>query len=354
MNRRFDIRTIGMMIIDGLIAIAFLFMPWLSAGAGFLSFSKSITGASGIFSLQKLLKWITSMLEESDIDINLFANETSGGRAFFTILTILPYVLLIGIVIGLIYLFLKNDQDQFCRWSRRWLWVDIAVIAVTRLMISMEIYSIVASWTKGEDYLSKSIGGSIADSVIKSIRNGLGMKLILIVCIVGIVAPWIIHLLDKHQVNIPAEIMEFDSTGFKKPGWVPHVYEVAASRPAVHDERPQMQRAPRRSRSEGGVMPSAPALRLEGDGFSIGIMRFPATIGSDPHEAAYDLPDSSISPVHCRIDRVNGQLAIMDLGSVKGTYLSEHRLPENQQYYLMDGDQIRLGNIEMTVRIGMR
>lgn len=348
MNRRFDIRTIGMMIIDGLIAIAFLFMPWLSIESEVFAGAKSVTGAKGLFIVHRLVTDANELLGME------FDNASTGGayltiEVFFYILAVLPYVMIIGIAIALMYLFLNHNQDEFCRLSRRWLWVDFGMIIATWVVIFIGIVAITPK-DSSDNYLT----ASITDALLDILHGGIGMKFIFIIFLIGIIAPWIIHLLDKNQINLPAEIMEFDSTGFKKPGWVPHVYEVAASRPAVHDERPQTQRAPRRSRSEGGVMPSAPALRLEGDGFSIGIMRFPATIGSDPHEAAYDLPDSSISPVHCRIDRVNGQLAIMDLGSVKGTYLSEHRLPENQQYYLMDGDQIRLGNIEMTVRIGMR
>ncbi len=64
-----------------------------------------------------------------------------------------------------------------------------------------------------------------------------------------------------------------------------------------------------------------------------------------PHGAL----DHGVSRVHACLQRSEDSLAVIDLGSVNGTYLNGQRLTPNQPHEVNDGDEIRFG--KLTTRI---
>ena len=73
------------------------------------------------------------------------------------------------------------------------------------------------------------------------------------------------------------------------------------------------------------------------------LIDFPATIGRHP-DCSVQLNVDRISRLHARIDRVNGQLHIEDMGSTNGTYVNHQRLGE--QTAVSVGDVVHLADHE--------
>src|SRR2546421_2315364 len=55
------------------------------------------------------------------------------------------------------------------------------------------------------------------------------------------------------------------------------------------------------------------------------------------------LPDSHVSTRHAEIRTSTSGTAVVDLGSLNGTWIDDVRLPAHQPYYLHDGEQVRIG-----------
>ena len=74
-----------------------------------------------------------------------------------------------------------------------------------------------------------------------------------------------------------------------------------------------------------------------------------ATLGRSS-DADLQLVDGKVSRQHCRFTIRNGRLEVEDLGSHNGTYVRGERVTEPVP--LRDGDEIRLGSVVVTLRIG--
>lgn len=69
------------------------------------------------------------------------------------------------------------------------------------------------------------------------------------------------------------------------------------------------------------------------------LAQLPVTIGRSP-DAGIHLEDYSASHYHCRIAQIDGQLVVLDLGSVHGTFVNGTRISESP---LMPGDSLGIG-----------
>lgn len=77
-----------------------------------------------------------------------------------------------------------------------------------------------------------------------------------------------------------------------------------------------------------------------------------------PHRPDIDLTrfqafQLGVSCRHARLHRMDDLLQLSDLGSTNGTYLNAERLIPHRAYALRDGDEIRLGRLFLTVRLGV-
>ena len=67
------------------------------------------------------------------------------------------------------------------------------------------------------------------------------------------------------------------------------------------------------------------------------------TVGRDPH-ADILLDDSTVSRQHAVFRRTNGQYAVIDAGSLNGTYVNRQRV---EQQPLKNGDEIMIGKFRL-------
>jgi hypothetical protein len=70
------------------------------------------------------------------------------------------------------------------------------------------------------------------------------------------------------------------------------------------------------------------------------------------HDNALCLNDSTVSSFHAAFTLTpNGTLWLTDLGSSNGTFVNEVRLGEGDKVIVRDGDKLRFGDIEMSLKI---
>ncbi len=77
------------------------------------------------------------------------------------------------------------------------------------------------------------------------------------------------------------------------------------------------------------------------------INKLPASVGRQPR-AAVRLEDRRVSQFQCLIDAQDGELMVMDLGSVSGTFVNGVR---RALAMLIDGDRLTVGGTDLVVRI---
>ena len=63
-----------------------------------------------------------------------------------------------------------------------------------------------------------------------------------------------------------------------------------------------------------------------------------------------DDPEAKVSRRHARIQFLNNQYLIEDLGSTNGTRINGFQLTANQQYRLRDGDEIEFARLRTSIR----
>ncbi|MDO4766004.1 MAG: FHA domain-containing protein [Eubacteriales bacterium] len=67
--------------------------------------------------------------------------------------------------------------------------------------------------------------------------------------------------------------------------------------------------------------------------------------------ADWKIADSAVSGLHCQIEEQAGTYYLVDIGSKNGTLLNGKKLAVNQYQVLNHGDEIRLGNTEITFEL---
>lgn len=65
--------------------------------------------------------------------------------------------------------------------------------------------------------------------------------------------------------------------------------------------------------------------------------------------AQYDGQNLGVSRRHAALVQYRNQLHLVDLESANGTFLGEQRLPSNIPVRLKDGDQLRLGSLNLVI-----
>jgi hypothetical protein len=76
--------------------------------------------------------------------------------------------------------------------------------------------------------------------------------------------------------------------------------------------------------------------------------------GGKPGQTVLDLTSfegdaKGVSRTHAALQRLKNNLYIVDLGSSNGTYVNGQRLSSHQPSILIEGDEIRLGNLVATI-----
>ena len=81
------------------------------------------------------------------------------------------------------------------------------------------------------------------------------------------------------------------------------------------------------------------------------ITTFPLTVGKGS-DAGLIIDNPTVSRVHLQLLSDSGMFAAMDLGSTNKTYVAGYEIAPNTPTILSDGDELRLGNEVLKVRIG--
>lgn len=95
--------------------------------------------------------------------------------------------------------------------------------------------------------------------------------------------------------------------------------------------------------------PSLTLIRANGDMCTI--TTFPLTVGKGS-DAGLIIDNPTVSRVHLQLLSDSGMFAAMDLGSTNKTYVAGYEIAPNTPTILSDGDELRLGNEVLKVRIG--
>lgn len=68
----------------------------------------------------------------------------------------------------------------------------------------------------------------------------------------------------------------------------------------------------------------------------------------------YDGSEKGVSRIHAAIQRIRHNIVLVDLGSSNKSFINGQRLPSNQPHVLVEGDEIRLGNLIARISYGPR
>src|SRR5579859_6059419 len=81
--------------------------------------------------------------------------------------------------------------------------------------------------------------------------------------------------------------------------------------------------------------------------------RFSATASAQPDVdlGPFDAEEKGVSRRHIRISYKTARISVIDLSSTNGTWLNDQRLKPTAEYTLHDGDRLRLGKLEIVVKL---
>ena len=86
------------------------------------------------------------------------------------------------------------------------------------------------------------------------------------------------------------------------------------------------------------------------NGKTVGMSTFPFTVGR--MDCNYLMDNPKVSRHHITLRRDNGQLTVQDENSSNHTYINGSMIPPFTPYALRDGDELRLGNERLIVKVG--
>ena len=100
------------------------------------------------------------------------------------------------------------------------------------------------------------------------------------------------------------------------------------------------------------VLPSGEFIPLQGQTeFTIGRTSKGQTILPDVDLSPFDAYIKGVSRLHAALRLENGELSLMDLGSVNGTYINKTRIPPNMYRRVQPRDIISLGKLRLQITL---
>ncbi len=98
------------------------------------------------------------------------------------------------------------------------------------------------------------------------------------------------------------------------------------------------------------VLPSGDTIPLQGQTeFTIGRTSRGQSILPDVDLGPFDAYAKGVSRLHAALRIENGEISLMDLGSVNGTYINQTKIPPNMYRRLQPGDIISLGKLRLQI-----
>ncbi len=100
------------------------------------------------------------------------------------------------------------------------------------------------------------------------------------------------------------------------------------------------------------VLPSGEFIPLQGQTeFTIGRTSKGQSILPDVDLSPFDAYAKGVSRLHAALRLENGELSLMDLGSVNGTYINKTKIPPNMYRRVQPGDIISLGKLSIQITL---
>ncbi|RMF46900.1 MAG: FHA domain-containing protein [Anaerolineae bacterium] len=100
------------------------------------------------------------------------------------------------------------------------------------------------------------------------------------------------------------------------------------------------------------VLPSGDTIPLEGQvEFTVGRTSRGQSIIPDVDLSPFDAYAKGVSRLHAALRVENGEISLMDLGSVNGTFINQTKIPPNMYRRLQPGDIISLGKLRLQLVI---
>jgi len=85
------------------------------------------------------------------------------------------------------------------------------------------------------------------------------------------------------------------------------------------------------------------------EGYIIGRSEAASSLPPDVDLLNYRARERGVSRRHAALVRFKGDIHLLDLGSVNGTFVNNHRLPPETPHLLHEGDRITLGELNLVI-----
>ena len=83
------------------------------------------------------------------------------------------------------------------------------------------------------------------------------------------------------------------------------------------------------------------------DEIILGSISDPRTVDLRPYQAK----ENGVSRQHAKLCVTDSALSVIDLGSTNGTEVNDQRLKQNTPHTLISGDKVKLGSLELIIRV---
>ena len=344
-------KDIFYMVLDIFVLIIGFAAPWYRFSVPMLNFDASTSLFLIPFRISNLIGFL-----ENDVFslLNVDSSPLIAGMRFFQVVSVLPSAIFILISIAFVFLFGKKDKKPFYLLSMIAMGV-VLLTSVVGLIINNSIGQGIREALSSLD----SLGLGAVSSNVFFVGFGAGFYLLVIAALVLLLAPVLIkqfgESLPPSVAAIAKDDDDTDSADSSK--------SENTSRSAGADWPTQSQDSHIKTfhqdnanlaARQAGTSPAdeAEIASLIGDDNTVfSIRRLPFTIGRDIDQVDGLLAQSFVSRQHCRFDRQNGRLALMDLNSTHGTFINHEKMPPMEQFYVLSDDVITVGKIDMTLSI---
>ena len=333
MNKSWETRDIYNICMDGAMLFFFCLFPW-----AVISISSYFTFQSSAFMMPFRLMNVYSSVNTT-LSYYSTASDVNGYYSGTLLYMFTWYVIPAFFITAVIRFLVNHDSEQLAKTSFYGMIASLittGIFAIVRMVILNNITQSMNSYSLG--FLSGTISSYF--------QLGIGWWLIFLLSIFGAFMPVLVRANLKSGASVPDGLAGVVTGG---------VYPTGGSNSGGTNSRPasgkwQTQPAMKRSQQNESTGDLIPAITLSGGDNRIEVYSLPFTIGRNQSESDGFIPDKTVSRKHCMITSTEGQIALVDLESTKGTFLFGEQLEPNVYYGIEDGDTVRIGDVTLTVR----
>ncbi len=345
-------KVIFFMVLDVLVILIGFAVPWYRFSVPMINFEASTSLFMIPFQISNLIGFF-----ENDVfqTLSIDMSAVIAGTNVLRFLSVIPYVIIIFIVIAFVLLLAKKDKKNFYLFSLIAMG-SVLFISAVGLLVNNSIQQGIREILNGLD----SFGLGSAASGVFYVGFSIGFYLLIILALILLIVPPLFkHLGDALPASLAAigadNEIENDSVESPEPGQISASSDHFSSAESQGNYKTSQNEKPfltarQLDASSEDDQPEIASLSGD-DGISFSIRRLPFTIGRDIDQVDGLLSQSFVSRLHCRFEQQNERITLMDLNSTHGTFINHEQLPPNEQFFVLSGDVITVGKINMTLSI---